>query len=190
MADWQRDYRDHPLMRRLIERVVWQGLDGDGNVVSAFRPTAEGELTDAEDNDVDLSSFTTLRIAHGATMEDAEAEVWATHLKDYEVKPLFTQFGRSLMRVEGKQAEETSITDRKGWVTETFKLRGVATKLGYERGMAEDGGWFHEYRKSFQGAGVTAVVRIHRQLSARGEHQLRSDFADLREEPPSGCISP
>ena len=41
---------------------------------------------------------------------------------------------------------------------ENFKLRGAATKLGYERGPAEDGGWFCTYRKSFRSAGVTAVI--------------------------------
>jgi len=90
----------------------------------------------------------------------AEADAWETHLTDYEVKPLFIQFGRSLMRLDPADADKTEIVDRKGWVLETFQLRGIATKLGYERGQAEDGGWFYEYRKGFTGVGLTAVVNF------------------------------
>lgn len=158
LADWQRDFRNHPLMRRLIERIVWQGLDDEGHVIETFRPTAEGEYTDVEDGDVDLTSFSAVRIAHGAMMDTAEAQQWEAHLADYEIKPLFAQFGRSLLRLEPGKSDETLIKDREGWVLETFKLRGVATKLGYERGATEDGGWFYEYRKSFASVGITAVI--------------------------------
>lgn len=158
LADWQRDFRDHPIMRRLIERLVWQGVDSDGQVLGHFRPTAEGEFTDADDAEVDITAFSGVRLAHGAMMDDAQAQQWISHLRDYEVTPLFGQFGRTLMRVNDDQKDETLITDRKGWVTETFVIRGAASKLGYERGAAEDGGWFHQYRKSFQGVGLTAVI--------------------------------
>ena len=32
------------------------------------------------------------------------------------------------------------IEDRKGWLTDTFTLRSVITKLGYQRASIEDGG--------------------------------------------------
>ncbi len=160
LADWQRDLADHPIMRRLLARMVWQGLDEDGKVMGDFRPTIEGEFTDALDEEVDVSVFAGIRLAHGATLSAQEAEQWATHLQDYEVKPLFAQFGRSLIRLPDDQRDAVEIVDRKGWVTETFTLRGAATKLGYERGQTEDGGWFYAYRKPFQGVGITATVEF------------------------------
>lgn len=158
VADWQRDFRDHPVMRRLTERIVWQGLDDVQNAQTCFRPTAEGDYTDAEDTSVDPASFAQVQIAHGATLEAGETDAWNTHLKDYEIKSLFPQFGRPLLKCDAEQTEKTQIEDRKGWVLEAFQLRGVASKLNYDRGPAEDGGWFHEYRKDFNAAGVTAVV--------------------------------
>ncbi|MEM9341935.1 MAG: DUF4132 domain-containing protein [Pseudomonadota bacterium] len=155
---WMRDFHGHPVMRRMIERIVWQGVDAEGQPLGTFRPTAEGEFTDAEDTEVDLEQFDAIRVAHGAMLDEATTEAWAQHLKDYEVKPLFIQFGRSLMRLDEEERDATKIEDRKGWVMETFQLRGLTTKLGWERGPAEDGGWFHEYRKPFTSAGVTAVV--------------------------------
>ncbi len=158
--DWQRDFRQHPVMRRLTERIVWEGLDADGVLVTGFRATPEGEYIDAEDNPIDPGKSASVRIAHGATMRQEDATAWVAHLQDYEVTPLFVQFGRELKQLESKQQEKILIEDRKGWVLESFQLRGIASKLGYERGMAEDGGWFIEYRKEFNGAGLTAVIEF------------------------------
>jgi hypothetical protein len=36
-------------------------------------------------------------------------------------------------------------------MVEAFKLRGTATKFGYTRGPAQDGGWFYEYAKRLPG---------------------------------------
>lgn len=160
VRDWQRDFRDHPVMRRLTERVVWEGLDANGAPQSCFRPTAEGEYTDAEDNPVEPQSLERVRIAHGAMLDADATALWETHLKDYEVKPLFPQFGRSLKTLDTDQTDKMLIEDRKGWALESFQLRGIATKLGYERGPAEDGGWFYLYRKDFIGVGLTAVIEF------------------------------
>jgi HEAT repeat protein len=159
-GEWQELYWEHPVMRRLVERIVWLGLDGSNAIVGGFRPTGEGDLTDHADERVALERFSSVRLAHGALLPDETAAAWQRHLDDYGVKPLFTQFGRSLLRIEPQQADSTEITDRKGWLTDTFTLRGAATKLGYERGEALDGGAFAEYRKSFNSAGIVAVVEF------------------------------
>ncbi|MEM6547262.1 MAG: DUF4132 domain-containing protein [Pseudomonadota bacterium] len=156
--DWQRDFGEHPIMRRLTERAVWLALDAEGTVLTAFRPTAEGDYTDAEDNPVDPANAAEIRLAHGALVEDGAA--WVAHLADYEVPSLFQQFGRPLLTATDDLAEATVIEDRKGWVTDTFTIRGVATKLGYERGDTLDGGYFKEYVKSFRSAGLQAAVEF------------------------------
>ncbi len=155
---WQRDFRDHPVMRRLTERVVWEGLDADGQPLATFRPTAEGEYTDAQDEPVDPREFAQLRLTHGAMLPPDTANAWEQHLQDYEIKPLFAQFGRALKTLPSDMADADKIADREGWLTDTFTLRGAATRAGYERGETMDGGSFDEYRKSFRSAGLTAVV--------------------------------
>ena len=158
--DWTQNFVEHPIMRKLVERVVWLGLDKNDEVKASFRPTAEGDYTDPNDNPVDLKSFTKFRLAHGAVMSDADAKVWSEHLKDYEVVPLFSQFGRDLKRLSETQKKDTIINDRKGWVTDSFTIRGVASKLGYDRGEAMDGGYFNEYTKTFRSAGIMAIIEF------------------------------
>lgn len=158
--DWRRFFHDHPVMRKLVERAVWTGLDVEGNSIGSFRPTAEGDCSDQADNPVDIGTFASVRLAHGALMSTEHAKAWDLHLKDYEVQPLFAQFGRTLMRIAPEQAKQTEITDRKGWLTDAFIIRGAAGKLGYERGPPLDGGFFNEYRKPFGSAGLDAVIEF------------------------------
>jgi hypothetical protein len=158
--DWKRSFHDHPVMRRLVERLVWFGLDADGNVQGAFRPTTEGDFTNTDDAAVDVDQFQRVRIAHGALLDEAQGKAWAQHLVDYEVKPLFIQFGRALMRADKDDQKKTQIEDRKGWLSDAFTIRGLATKLGYERGGSLDGGFFNEYRKPFSSAGLAAVIEF------------------------------
>ncbi len=159
-ADWCQDLYAHPIMRKLVERVVWTGLDADGETLATFRPTAEGDFTDADDQDVDIGTFASLAIAYGALMDAETGDTWAQHLDDYEIKPLFTQFGRTLLSLPEDIGDATRIEDRSGWVTDTFTFRGNATKLGYERGESMDGGYFNEYTKGFVSAGVLAVIEF------------------------------
>ncbi|MES0828364.1 DUF4132 domain-containing protein [Ruegeria sp. SCP11] len=160
VADWMRDFRDHPLMGRLTERVIWLGEDEAGEIVTAFRPTAEGDYVGAEDNEVDPGRLHSIRIAHGALLTESNAKAWGEHLADYEVKPLFAQFGRELLALNKEMGKATRIEDRLGWVTDTFTFRGSSTRLGYERGEALDGGYFNEYVKTFRSAGLCAVIEF------------------------------
>ena len=125
-----------------------------------FRPTAEGDHTDANDEDVDITAFAAIRLAHGALIAQTDAAAWESHLADYELTPIFTQFGRTLLTIEKDQESMTAIDDRKGWVSDTFTIRGAASKLGYERGEAMDAGYFNEYVKGFQSAGLLAVIEF------------------------------
>ena len=160
IVDWKRDISEHPIMRRLAERVVWLGLNQDGEIAGMFRPTAEGDFTDTNDEDVDVERFAAVRLAHGALIGESDAQAWQSHLQDYEVEPLFAQFGRTLLAIEKDQESITTIDDRKGWVTDSFTIRGAASKLGYERGEAMDAGFFNEYLKGFQSAGLLAVIEF------------------------------
>ena len=59
-----------------------------------------------------------------------------------------------------EKRKETEVTDFEGYLITTFKLRGKATKLGYVRGMGEDGGVFTTYRKPFSSLGLEAVINF------------------------------
>ena len=157
VPDWRSAFHEHPVMRRLVERLVWQGLGEEGRPLELFRPTQEGDFTDAADGQVDIDAFEHLRLAHGALVDDTGHSAWLRHLEDYQVSPFLPQFDAVRAPLAPEQAGSEAICDREGWVAESLTYRGIAEKRGYERVMG-DGGGCQEYSKSFPGHGITATI--------------------------------
>lgn len=150
----------HPIVGPMCRRLVWLGLDEDGMAVASFRPLDDGSLTGNDDEAVDIGGLAAIGVAHAALMPKDAADAWQAHLSDYEVRPLFQQFGRPLLVASTQLAEATEIDDRKGWMLDNFKLANAAGKLGYERGPVGDAGHISTYVKPFTGAGISAVIEF------------------------------
>jgi hypothetical protein len=160
LEDWQLYVLGHPILARLARRLVWMGLDDDGHTLVTFRPLDDNSLSDVEDGAVDAGRFTFVQLAHSRLVEAATTQAWQTHLADYEVQSPFDQFGRDLPVFDPVRKDDKEITDRRGWMIETFKLRGAATRLGYTRGAAEDGGVFFTYERTYHAAGLVALIQF------------------------------
>lgn len=156
VQEWTDYLLRHPLMGRLVQALVWIRVDADGPTL--LRPTEDGSLIDASDDDVTLTAGCTIRLAHAALLEPALSAAWRQHLKDYKIKPLFEQLAHPLPDAALLQGRQ--IADREGWVGDTFGLRGAFGKQGYLRGAAEDGGVFMEYHKDFTSAGLRATIQF------------------------------
>jgi hypothetical protein len=157
--DWSLYLNRHPIARHHCQRLVW-AVVRDEKVVALFRPLPDGSLTDLNDDPVTLKTDDLVRVAHECQIAPEQSQAWRQHLKDYEVEPLFEQFGRPNFDLaeERKQADE--LADFRGHILEAFKLRGRANKLGYTRGQAQDGGWFFDYHKRFPTLGMEAILEF------------------------------
>ena len=160
LAEWQEHLLRHPLMARLAQRLIWTGLNDAGQQTATFRPLGDLSLTDAADHALHLDGTTQIRLAHASRLSAAEIAAWNTHLTDYEIEPLFDQLNRPHLAPGDGPGEGTEITDRKGWLIETFKLRTIAPRLGYTRGAAKDGGWFNTYEKRFAGLQLVTIIEF------------------------------
>ena len=158
-ADWHAYLHRHPIVRQLCQRLVWGVLGGD-RVTKTFRPLDDGTLTDEQDAQVAVIAEARLRLAHGSLVLRETSAAWLQHFADYEVEPLFTQFGRSRYVLPETRQDATVLADFEGYLIEAFKLRGQATRLGYTRGATQDGGWFYEYEKMLTGMGTKVVIRF------------------------------
>lgn len=158
-SDWNRYFNRHAVMGQLVRRLAWTEVV-DGKVSRVFRPLDDGTLTDVDDNAVTLGEDARVRIAHDSLLAPDVVEAWTGHFADYEVPPLFQQFGKGTYRLDDKTRNAATITDFEGHLTETFPLRGRMTKLGYVRGPAEDGGWFSTYVKRFPTLNITAHIHF------------------------------
>ncbi len=157
--DWDTFLHRHPLVGRYCRQLVWLASRADEKL-GTFRPMGDGSLTTARDEPMSIPADACVRIAHACDTEDDEARAWLEQLAAYELEPLFDQFGRTVYRPSDEALQQVRIEDYLGHVLQAFKLRARATKLGYVRGQAEDGGWFFVYRKHFTTLGLEAVIEF------------------------------
>ncbi len=188
--DWRTYVLGHPLARFLCQRLVWAEYGGD-RVTQTFRPLDDRTLTDAEDGEVQLAPDAQIRIAHACRVSAETAAAWARHLADYDVAPLFTQFGREPYVLPEEKQTVTSLGDFEGHMVEAFKLRSAATKLGYTRGQTQDGGWFFDYVKVFPGLGLEACLGFSGNgLPEENRTVALMELAFQRRSPQKGALLP
>lgn len=159
-ADWLAFLFRHPVMRHLVQRLVWNEVGADGAVLQSFRPLDDGTLTNLDDEEVTLRDDARVRLAHDSNLPADTARAWRQHLTDYAIQPLFPQFGKGGYALAADRANATELKDFEGHLLEAFALRGRALKLGWTRGPAEDGGWFHVYEKRFPTLGLQATIEF------------------------------
>ena len=147
VEDWQKYLQPHPIVGRLIQRLVWLELDNNGQIVNSFRLTEDGSLITNQDNEILLDQNHFITVAHSALLTSDDTAKWQAHLKDYKVNPLFEQFSDPLPDMS--KFKDDVIDERLGWLTDSFTLRGILKKLGYERDDIEYGGYFFGYHKYF-----------------------------------------
>ena len=147
VEDWQKYLQPHPIVGRLIQRLVWLELDNNGQIVNSFRLTEDGSLITNQDNEILLDQNHFITVAHSALLSSDDITQWQSHLKDYKVNRLFEQF--SALLPDMSKFKDDVIDERLGWLTDSFTLRGILKKLGYERDDIEYGGYFFGYHKYF-----------------------------------------
>jgi hypothetical protein len=154
--DWSGYLFAHPVVRHLVQRLVWARRSDDGSWHS-FRPLDDGTLTDLDDQQVTLAPQDRVRLAHDSMLDAATGAAWIAHLLDYQTLPLFRQFGRGQFAAPAKAQ---AISDFEGHMIDALALRGRAVQLGYTRGSTEDGGWFYTYEKRFMMLGLVAQLHF------------------------------
>lgn len=159
-ADWSTYLAAHPIVSRLCARIVWLGRSDDDAPATAFRPMGDGSLTTVDHAELVLAPDARVSVAHALLVDADASAAWALHLDDFQVLPLFPQLTRPTFEPDAETARARSLETHRGHMLDTFVLGGGATRLGYTRGAAQDGGWFHDYRRTFPTAGLDAVLEF------------------------------
>jgi predicted DNA-binding WGR domain protein len=171
----------HPLMINLVRRLMWGGYDTKGKLVRTFRATEERDYADGHDDKATLDGLAAVGIVHPLHLSEDERSAWGQVFGDYEIISPFPQLGRAIHALESTEAQGRSITR----FAQT-KIPGVAVasfleKAGWQRGLLQDHGDFHEYYKHFPSAQVTAIVEMEPGLWA-------SNIAEPQEQQLTRCF--
>jgi hypothetical protein len=156
--DWEAFLAHHPIVSRHCQRLIWLELTPENQPLRTFRALGDGSLTDHTDRAITIAPTAPIVLAHGSHLTPDIRQAWQTQLDDYEIIPIFDQLTKPIYHLPSDRASDLELADFTGHMLEAFHLRGRATKLGYQRGEAQDGGWFYEYHKRFLGLGLIATI--------------------------------
>ncbi len=148
----------HPLMVNYARTLLWGAYDADGRVTSTFRVTEEQDFANVDDDAVLLSADARVGLVHPAHLDSQLAAKWGEVFSDYEIAPCFQQLGRKVYRLDPEEELETNIQRFNNVKINPMILVGMLDRLGWARGVPQDGGAFHEHSKAFHGANVTAFL--------------------------------
>ena len=149
----------HPLMINLARTVVWGAYDAQGKLTSSFRVTEEQDFANVKDNPLQLTGVAAVGIVHPLHLDGATAKAWGEIFADYAIAAPFPQLGRATFKLEAGEEKQKDISRFNGPKIPATSLVGTLERLGWTRGVPEDGGVFHEHSKPFYGADVTAILQ-------------------------------
>jgi Domain of unknown function (DUF4132) len=181
-GDWQQYLQLNPIVRHVIEQLVWAEIDSEGNVVRTFRSTETAQLVDAENRELLVDATGLVVVAHESLLEANDASAWMASFDRHGVTPLFAQFGRGLFVLADDQGSLESITEYEGYVVSYRSLRERAVKLGYTRGLRGDHGETTQVERYFRGLDLVAVISFTRVMDDSNEDTalLALSFARTR----------
>uniref|UniRef100_UPI00198120A8 DUF4132 domain-containing protein n=1 Tax=Burkholderia sp. Ac-20379 TaxID=2703900 RepID=UPI00198120A8 len=148
----------HPLVRYLVQRLVWgvyevtDGTLSGGTLRACFRLAEDGTAATADDDTFDLPEGDTVRIGlpHAMEIEPADAAAFGQVFADYELLQPFPQLGRDSYRLTDEERAGNQLLRWKGLSVPTGKVLGLANK-GWRRGDPQDGGCIWNFLKPLAG---------------------------------------
>lgn len=84
---WRLQFSEHPLLKIICQSLIWQSIE-DGR---SFRIAEDLSLIDVNDDLVELSEHTQVRLWHPVDTSADDVAAWKVNLADYELQELFHQ---------------------------------------------------------------------------------------------------
>lgn len=155
----------HPLLRHLVQRVVWGVYTVDaagkhgGALLGCFRVSEDGSWSSALDAPYDLPEGESIRIGipHALELPAADAAAFGQLFADYELLQPFAQLGRDTHVLTPAEFELDKLDRWKGAKVPTGRVLGLVNK-GWRRGQAQDGGGIWYFTKPL---GADKVIELN-----------------------------
>ncbi|NTZ82346.1 DUF4132 domain-containing protein [Burkholderia metallica] len=152
---------EHPLVRHLVQRLVWGVYEVDdggnfgGTLKACFRVAEDGTAATADDDAFTLPEGATIRIGvpHALEIAPADAAAFGQVFADYELLQPFAQLGRDVYRLTDDERSGQLLERWKGVKVPTGRVLGLVNK-GWRRGEVQDGGCIWYFTKPLGGGKV------------------------------------
>jgi predicted DNA-binding WGR domain protein len=156
---------EHPLVRHLVQRLVWgayaveEGAHGGATLLACFRVAEDGSYTTAEDDSYTLPEGGEIRVGlpHALELPQQAGAQFGQLFADYELLQPFAQLGRDTYSLGAEELSATKLERWKGAVVPTGRVLGLVNK-GWRRGQAQDAGGIWFFHKPLGGSKVIELT--------------------------------
>ncbi|WP_166871450.1 DUF4132 domain-containing protein [Massilia mucilaginosa] len=130
----------HPLLRHLVQRLVWGAYGGDGELLASFRVAPDGGYTDHADDAFALAPGEDIRIGipHPVELDPALIAAFARLFADYELLQPFAQLARDTHALTQAERGSRALTRWNGAVISAGRLLGLVDR-GWSREIGSGG---------------------------------------------------
>ena len=159
---WRKLFVDHPIFRALAQSLIWSRRDGNDQILDSFRLTEDLSLLNAQEQEIQLDPDNQITLWHPIDQSQELAEIWRTHLSDYEIQTIVDQVDLPVHRFDSQwlAQEQVKVFDQqhrdqettrtilapfRGYVVSMAKLKQLMNRWGYRTGPSEDGGYIYEH---------------------------------------------
>ncbi|MEZ2294556.1 DUF4132 domain-containing protein [Variovorax sp. RCC_210] len=145
-------FANHPVLRVFSRPLVWGLFDASNRLEGTFRVSAEGELSDLQDDPVKLPKAARIGLPHPlelAAQDPALAAAWSAVLADYEIMQPFEQLTRQTFALDPVLRTRRELPQWAGRQVSNAALMGLESR-GWLREVGE-GGMVDSFNKALPG---------------------------------------
>jgi hypothetical protein len=177
----------HPLLRRLVVRLVW--LAEHGGTTTPFRVGEDATYSDVNDETLTFPDTTRVRVAHPLHLGDA-LDAWSSLFADYEIIQPFPQLGRITHTLTAAERTGRRLERFEGGAVPVHALLGLE-RHGWRRGAPMDAGFQRDLHRDLP-CGRSVTIELEPGIAIgnvddNGDQQLKEirlndtaqTFADL-----------
>lgn len=143
---WRTLFVENAIMHCFAIGLIW-GIYEDGKLSTTFRYMDDGSFTTSDGDEFVLPDNAVIGLVHPIELSEELKAEWIEQLSDYEIVQPFPQLSRPVFTPDPAELETRRLTRFNGCEAGSISLIGKMTRLGWEKGQAEDGGYFYYFTR-------------------------------------------
>lgn len=120
---WRQSLLDHPVMRMLLQPVLWAAYRDNEPSPMLFRVAEDATLADIDDREWTLTDDCRIGVPHPAELDESTKKTWTSLFADYTIRPPFEQLDRVIFRPTAEERGATELVRYVGYTVQPIVLR-------------------------------------------------------------------
>lgn len=147
-TSWKNLFLENVMMQKFAIGLIW-GVYEEGELKDTFRYMDDGTFNTVDEEEFECKEDALIGLVHPIELDKEALEAWKTQLEDYEIKQPFLQLSRQLYFPTEEHLKNNSVADLSEEEYSPTAFPKSLEKYGWYKGMAQDGGWYHEFYKEY-----------------------------------------